>query len=421
MGYRLAHCCVRDVLPMRIAILVGRLQIGGAELAMIELARELAARGYQVTLYTLFDHADAAAVLAHAAPRPTGANATALSVDTRTQGTFDYHPLTGPKSDSLIGVAWQLMSATWRLHGLLRTPEVQVLYSALNIANMLAWFAVRGLNVRLIWSFHGTDSRRSWEDATAMRACALLSRQVPVAIAVSEAVRQYFLQAGVRPQQFVVIANGTDTTRLCPDSTARAEQRAAWGVGDDTVLVGVVARVAAVKAPERLIAAMRVACERAPQLQAVWVGAGQPAYVDAVKAHARAAGLEQKLRFLGPSQQVPRALNALDVFALLSHSEGAPKSLAEAMATALPCVIDRRAGAETLGDAGWVLDGDDAQAVAEVLVQLAMHGEQRSAAGQRARARIEATLTLAHTVSATEALLSAAAAADSVRRAADKA
>lgn len=387
---------------MRIAILVGRLEIGGAELAMLELARELAARGHEVMLYTLFDHAGARALLARAAPSSPGG--------------VGYHPLTGPKSASVFAVAWQLLCATWRLRGQLRARRAQVLYSALNIANMLAWFATRGRNLRLIWSFHGTDSRRSWEDATAMRACALLSRRVPVAVAVSEAARQYFLQAGVRPQRFVVIANGTDTARLRPDRVARAQQRAAWGVADDTVLVGTLARVAPVKAPERLIAAMQVACARVPQLQAVWVGAGQQTYVDAVQAHARAAGLEHKLRFLGPSQDVPSVLNALDVFVLLSHSEGAPKSLAEAMATALPCVIDQRAGAETLADAGWVLDGDDAQTVAEVLVQLAMHGEQRSAAGQRARARIEATLTMALTVDATEALFSDAALPGSLRR-----
>ncbi len=408
---------------MRIAILVGRLEVGGAELAMIELARELAARGHRVMLYTLFDHANAHAVLAQSAPSRSDARTApppeSLTQDTKVEGSFDYHPLIGPKSGSLFGVAWQLLCATWRLRGLLRNRRAHVLYSALNIANMLAWFAVRGQNVRLIWSFHGTDSRRSWEDATAMRACALLSRQVPVAVAVSEAARQYFLQAGVRPQQFVVIANGTDTARLRPDGVARAQQRAAWDIGDDTVLVGVLARVAPVKAPERLIAALQVACARVPQLQAVWVGAGQPAYVAAVKAHALAARLEHKLRFLGPSQQVPSVLNALDVFVLLSHSEGAPKSLAEAMATALPCVIDRRAGAETLGDAGWVLDGDDAQAVAEVLVQLATQREQRSAAGQRARARIEATLTLQHTVNATEALFSDAELPRSVHRPSD--
>ena len=392
---------------MRLAILVGRLEIGGAELAMIELARELSARGHEVVLYTLFDHSGASTVLALAAPATAVDRRAAASTGSATERQFDYQPLTGPKSASLFGVAWQLVSATWRLRRLLRQHNIPVLYSALNIANMLAWFAVRGRAVRLIWSFHGTDSRRSWEDAAAMRACALLSRQVPVAIAVSEAARQYFMRAGVRPRQFVVIANGTDTARLRPDAAARQQQRAAWGIADDTVLVGVVARVAPVKAPERLIAVLQAVSARAPQLQAVWVGAGQPAYVAGVQAQARAAGLEQTLRFIGPSQEVPRVLNALDVFALLSRSEGAPKALAEAMATALPCVIDQHAGAETLGDAGCVVDGDDAQQVAAALAYLVLHREQRIALGARARARIEATLTLDHTVTATVALFSA--------------
>ena len=57
---------------MRIAILLVRLEFGGVELAMIEVARERAARGYQVMSYTRFDPANAQAVLTHAQSAPSG-------------------------------------------------------------------------------------------------------------------------------------------------------------------------------------------------------------------------------------------------------------------------------------------------------------------------------------------------------------
>jgi glycosyltransferase involved in cell wall biosynthesis len=372
---------------VRLAFLVGRLAIGGAELATIDLAQGLARRGHHVQLFTLFDSPLAADLL------PANAQ-------------FDYQPLNGPKPAGILRVAWQLLRASVRLRAALRATRAEVLYSALNIANLVAWLASRRRAVRLVWSIHASAVEYSWEDAVATRLCALLSRTVELGVAVSAQVLRHATAHGIRPARFEIIPNGTDTERLRPDLDARRRQRRQWQVEDDSVLVGVVARVAAVKAPERLIAALAIACPLSSRLCAVWVGGGTPGYVAALEQQALAAGLADRLRFVGATLNTQDAYNGIDVFVLCSHSEGFPKAVAEAMAVGLPCIVDARAGAEVVGTAGMVVDAGDAAALAHAILRLAEDPALRAEFGAAARARIESVLSLEATLQATEALVS---------------
>ena len=384
---------------MRIALLIGQLAIGGAELAMRDIAAGLAARGHEVRLFTLFDRADGHALL------PAGA-------------AFNLQPLNGVKARSPLRVLWQLACAVLRLRAALRRERIDVLYSALNIANLIALAARIGLRRRtaLAWSFHAAGTEQAWEDRFAIRACARLSGGVDAVIAVSDATRDYLVRKGLPAARCSVVPNGTDTLHLRPDIALRAAQRGRWGMADDAFVLGVVARVVPVKAPERLLAALALACAQLPALRAVWVGGGAADYVAALVDRARELGIADRVRFAGPSLDLASAYNAFDAFALLSHSEGFGKAVAEAMAVALPCVVDRRAGAETLGDAGVVVDGDDPAAIARVLAALARDPDERARLGAAARSRVQALFSLARTLDATETLLQRLADARAQRR-----
>ena len=384
---------------MRIALLIGQLAIGGAELAMRDIAAGLAARGHEVRLFTLFDRADGHALL------PAGA-------------AFTMQPLNGVKARSPLRVLWQLACAVLRLRAALRRERIDVLYSALNIANLIALAARIGLRRRtaLAWSFHAAGTEQAWEDRFAIRACARLSGGVDAVIAVSDATRDYLVRKGLPAARCSVVPNGTDTLHLRPDIALRAAQRGRWGLADDAFVLGVVARVVPVKAPERLLAALALACAQLPALRAVWVGGGAAGYVAGLVDRARELGIADRVRFAGPSLDLASAYNAFDAFALLSHSEGFGKAVAEAMAVALPCVVDRRAGAETLGDAGVVVDGDDPAAIARVLAALARDPDERARLGAAARSRVQALFSLARTLDATETLLQRLADARAQRR-----
>ena len=95
---------------MRIAFLIGRLQPGGAELALLGLADGLARRGHDVRVFTLFARRAGHEMLGPA-PR------------------VRYIPLADEQSSHAPLVLVQLLAGWWRLRRWLRRDPQDVLYS----------------------------------------------------------------------------------------------------------------------------------------------------------------------------------------------------------------------------------------------------------------------------------------------------
>lgn len=371
---------------MRIAFLIGRLQPGGAELALLGLADGLARRGHDVRVFTLFARRAGHEMLGPA-PR------------------VRYIPLADEQSSHAPLVLVQLLAGWWRLRRWLRRDPQDVLYSGLSIANVIAALAVRGGDTALVWSVHAARAAVGRIDPIAIRCSAALTRRPHLGIAVGAASRDFYRASGVAPARFEVVPNGIDAARFAPDSAARAAQRRQWGIGPDDVVVGVVARVSPVKAPERFIAAFARAAAAAPRLQGIWVGDGAPDYLASLGAQVGQLGLGSRLRFVGGTLLTPAAYNGFDVFAFLSHSEGQGIALIEAMATALPCVVATSAAPDVIGDTGLLVDGDDAPAVAAALLSLLADPVRRQRLGSAARARVLTHFTVERSLDRTEALL----------------
>jgi glycosyltransferase involved in cell wall biosynthesis len=104
----------------------------------------------------------------------------------------------------------------------------------------------------------------------------------------------------------------------------------------------------------------------------------------------RAAESGGRVRYLGTlsAADVAARLRDASMFVLLSHAEGMPVALLEAMASGLPCVVtDVGTMARIVDDAscGVVVDSGDAGAVTRALRHLASSGDARAQAGSRAR------------------------------------
>ncbi|MFC7474210.1 glycosyltransferase [Dankookia sp. GCM10030260] len=204
-------------------------------------------------------------------------------------------------------------------------------------------------------AWHLADPKR----ARLVRAALALARPVLIADAphVAAAVEAAI---GARPQ---VVLNGVDTDRFLPaDAAAKAAARAALGLPLDRAVIGIAARLEPVKGVDLAVAAMA----RLPG-DAILAIAG--AGGEAAALRAQAAGLGDRVRFLGLLGDMPGFYAALDLYCLPSRNEGLPLALLEAQACGLPVVATAVGGVPAAVDpaSGTLVPAEDPAALAAAL------------------------------------------------------
>lgn len=133
-----------------------------------------------------------------------------------------------------------------------------------------------------------------------------------------------------------ILRNGVDPERFAVDPATRAAVRAELGLGPEAPVFGHVGRFTPQKNHAFLLDVFAAVAARAPGAALVLAGTGP--LEEEMRAKAAALGLAGRVRFLGPRQDVPRLLQALDCFLFPSLHEGLPVTLVEAQAAGLPVI-----------------------------------------------------------------------------------
>jgi glycosyltransferase involved in cell wall biosynthesis len=218
----------------------------------------------------------------------------------------------------------------------------------------------------------------------------LLAWRASALVAVTERVRRDVLARGIgRPDRVVVVPLGLDLEPLAGAAARRGELRAELGLGPAVPLVGIVARLAPVKAHDVFLEAARAIAPVRPDAVFLVVGDGERRA--ALEAIAREHGLGHRVRFLGWRADLDRLYADLDVVVLTSKNEGSPVALIEAMAAGRPVVSTRAGGVEDVvvdGETGRVVPVGDAAAVARAIVDLLEHPAHAARLGAAAQASV---------------------------------
>ena len=222
-------------------------------------------------------------------------------------------------------------------------------------------------------------------------------------VCVSTGVERFSVgRGGLDPDRLVVIPNGVDPARF---DAATPVDRAALGVPPGAELCLYVGRLDPQKGLEVLVdAAADVARDRPAWHLAV---AGDGPLRDELVARAAAAGLGDRVRWLGRRGDVPGLLRAADCLVLPSLWEGMPNVVLEAMAAGLPVVATAVEGTEDLvipGATGWLVPPGRPGPLADALREAAADPDRRRALGRAGRARVEAEFAPARVVAAYERL-----------------
>ena len=160
--------------------------------------------------------------------------------------------------------------------------------------------------------------------------------------------------------------------------------------------VGTFGRVRRQKGSDLFVEAMCRLLPKYPDFCAVVVGlttVDNRPFVEGLKQRIAAAGLTERIRFLGelPIEEVPLWYQRISIYVFASRVEGFGLTMLEAMAAGDAVVATRAGAAEMIisdGDDGVLAPVDNAEALAAALEPLMREPGRIEAIGERARARV---------------------------------
>jgi glycosyltransferase involved in cell wall biosynthesis len=204
-------------------------------------------------------------------------------------------------------------------------------------------------------------------------------------VCVSDVVADSVVADGAPRDRVVTIPNGVDVAAPLP----RERARELLGIGEDDVVVGIVARLRPQKRHEALLEAAAELHSRGLRFGVCIVGDG-PRRAE-LETLAATLGVAELVTFAGEHEEAARLQSAFDVAVMCSSAEGMPLSGLEAMAAGVPLVATAvSALPQLLADgAGVLVEPDDNVALADAIEQLLADPERARAIGEQGRRRVQ--------------------------------
>lgn len=207
---------------------------------------------------------------------------------------------------------------------------------------------------------------------------------------VTDDLRHYHQkQAWFPGDKIRVIYNGVDTQKFRPSLEMRGQVRREFGLDDETLVVGTVGRLVALKDHLTLLRAAARLVRQNYKVHIILAGSG-PEQSRLEQFVAGSEDLTGRVSFVGASDKVSELLQAMDVFVLPSICEGFSNTLLEAMASGLPAIATRVGGnPEVLeeGRSGWLFSPGGDEELAALLGKLLGRRDLRKQLGEAARSR----------------------------------
>ncbi|RME39241.1 MAG: glycosyltransferase, partial [Planctomycetota bacterium] len=267
---------------MHICHVITRLIIGGAQENTLLSCRGLAEKGHRVTL------------IAGPETGPEGS-----LWDEAERGPYETIRLESlrrriaPIDDVRAAVA---------LAKLFRRLRPDVVHTHSSKAGILGrWAAARARVPCVIHTIHGMSFNRT-QPAPVRALYRFLERRAARwtcrFVTVADAMIDQAVAARIAPRErFVTIRSGMETDRFAPDPQARRRVRQAWGLSDDHVVVGTVARLFRNKGYEEILDALPRIARENPHVRFVWVGNGKDRR--RYEARLRSLGLRERVILTG--------------------------------------------------------------------------------------------------------------------------
>lgn len=340
---------------MKLVHLVAPAAVGGLERVLLSLAAGQRARGLDVCVATLLAEGQT--------PPP-------LLDQLRDAGVSVAPILT--KGRDYLGQIRQVR-AVCQTHGAL------VLHTHGYLADLVGLMAARQNGPALVTTVHGftANSRRTrvyeWIDRRAFR-------RFDAVVAVSRKLSDDLARAGVPQSRIRTIVNAwSATTSFESASAARAMLQVPPGV----FTIGWIGRITVEKGLDVMVDALGLLRDLDVRLAVVGDGADRTQ----VSQRAAAAGVNDRIKWLGTMPNAARLLQGMDALVISSRTEGTPMTLLEAMEAGTPVVATAVGGIPDVISPrhGLVVPPENPEALAAAI--RSVHDDPSAAVGRAQAAR----------------------------------
>lgn len=258
-------------------------------------------------------------------------------------------------------------------------------------ASLSARLAAKRAGARIINTKHCIDSR-----ITGIRRFAgafINDRYCDNIIAVSEAVKRNVAENGVPEDKVSVIYGGINPLKIL-DNKEKSLIRQKWGITEEEIIVGIVARLAEVKGHKYFVDAMEIISRDNDNVRFFIAGIGPKE--EELRELIKQKGLTDRVVFTGFVDKVYEVFNIIDINVISSLSEALCLSLIEGMSVGKPSVATDTGGIpEVIKDGynGFLVPPGDACRLADAILKLIHDPELRNTMGDRGREIMEKSFT----------------------------
>ena len=371
---------------MHLAIFVSSLHTGGTQRQATLLANALANDKVTVNMVTIFPDGQFWRYM----PGP---------------GNVQFFSLFDRRPKSRLKRILAYFLAPLRLRRFLKKNRPEVVYSMLDVSNLISRLATLGLGkeLLLVWGLRASKWIADYRAVIPFLLCKMLSPSVPLVISNSAFGLANYEKHGFRCQKSAVILNGLDAAQFRFDADGRGRLRSEWQVSDDQLLVGLVGRLTPMKGQDTFVEVASVLQKRLSKLRFVCVGSGSTEYRSTLQALVDKHGLSNIFQFADHLDDIAAAYSAMDVVVSCSLAEGFSNAVGEAMACSRACVVtDVGDSATLLGDCGLVVAASDVGAMANAVMSAL---KNRAPMGICGRKRVEDNFSVAAMVESTRRVL----------------
>lgn len=358
---------------------IGSLHVGGTEVHLTHIARELVRRGFAVTVYNLTGDGILGPKLAKAGVKVIGP-------------PISY---TSERLRLLKFVLFGLSALKLYFIFLFRHPAIVHFFlpQAYITGTLLAKSAGLKPLIMSRRSLNCYQRNHPWLGRVERR----LHKHMQVILGNSRSVvRQLADEEDVEGEKLGLIYNGVDLAAF-DTPLKRQDNRADLKLPPESFVLILAANLIPYKGHADLLDALALIADDMPTDWQLLLAGRDDGIGDSLKQRANELGLSQNVVFLGPRSDLPELLRIADLALLTSHEEGFSNVILEAMAAGLPVIatdVGGNAEAVVHEETGYIVPARAPEALAAAILRLARDTASLKRMGRAGRRRVETNFSL---------------------------